>query len=1260
MWQACRREDRRVKWFPRRRSTSSAEPLAPVVDSVVAEEAAQALLFDPAWYLREYPDVAAAGVDPWEHYSSHGWRENRDPHPEFDTDWYLWIYEDVARAGVNPLVHFVGHGRHEKRRPSPRFDPDWYLTAYPEVGTSGLDPFTHFLTHGTAQGRHPCAAIAVHAAHPISAFDRSAASPVLMVIVHEGERLHLDRCLRALASTEAPEISTIVLLDRSGESDAPGGSETYPWLTVLDGSSGESVPAELTDLLYASRPAGVLLMSSDTEPLPGFLHALLAAVPVADDPSGPGSPVMVVPSHPALGLVPDAAELDPVEGGSAAVLLVADAWEQLLEPLVSPDTGARRVLAVDRAATVHPRVVTAPDSVVLSHLARRLGRVSDAARLEWDIPTAEEATRLAASLEPRASTFAELTRIQLAACDPGSAKESLAHWRAELARLSPAALANQARWVRYMPGFVGDIVNEFQLDTRAAQVAHRAVMDDDLALAESNVRDHPGSLAAAVAVVVVLMRSGDPHPFQRPVADGGDRGGEEHSHRIPRVLLQAWFDSPLPGDALEMTRTWDIVNPGWEHLIFDTESAAQWLEQNMGTEAERVFREASAVSKADLFRLAYLSRHGGVWADIDDRALQPLEDLVGDHALVATVEPTGNLGNNFIAVTPRHPVVEAAYQQALDNLSRGFAESVWLANGPGLFTRMVARWVAADPEHGRPGRDLVLVDNTLLNDYVKMFEELDYKNTDQAWDVAASQGATRRRSTADGPRSAGYPTGTPVSTPHGPVPVESLRAGDMVLSIDGSTAEVLWNGERRMPVAVPDLVHLTAGCLGSDSPRIDVTLPPDQPLLVDGSWVHPRELIDGVDVTWATPGRDPVTMLHLLEVAHGAPVDVGGLLTDPRAADQERFECENLGEWLSLSHRPSQDSPGDTERVIRSPRQWAANRNVREERPSRDTTQPLVRDRSADEVREVQSAAVTGMRVALHPHDYSLPGGSARLSRSFAELVRSADQAGVSAVALMDHFLQLGQFPPGDPMLEGYTALGFAAAQTSSADVMLLVSGVTHRHPVLLAKAVATLDVLSGGRARLGLGAGWYAYENAVYGLPFPDLGQRFEMLEETLQIVGRMWSADNGPFNGRHFSLVATVCSPMPIRRPPLLIGGTGRRRTLRLVARYADACNLFAGPDAGGPEATAELLAVLRSHCDAEGTDYERISKTILYTSPVGIDPDGAARFADEMRAYARLGIDEVFVMPLGDVDPFRFVGGLGDRVLPLVQQATAEVMA
>jgi len=289
------------------------------------------------------------------------------------------------------------------------------------------------------------------------------------------------------------------------------------------------------------------------------------------------------------------------------------------------------------------------------------------------------------------------------------------------------------------------------------------------------------------------------------------------------------------------------------------------------------------------------------------------------------------------------------------------------------------------------------------------------------------------------------------------------------------------------------------------------------------------------------------------------------------------------------------------------------------------------------------------VKVAVHISSFRQPGGTAAIGTTLAAVGRAADEAGVAALSVMDHFFQMDMMAPaGDPMLEGYTTLGFLAAHTTAPDLQLLVTGVTYRHPGPLAKIVSTLDVLSGGRAVLGIGAAWYEREHLGLGVPFPPVAERFERLGEPPRIGRQMWSDDDGPFDGRHYRLAETLNSPQPLRRPPIMIGGDGEKKTLRLVARYADACNLFASPDRGRPDQVEAKLAVLREHCAREGTDYDAIRKTILYGGPLDSGAAGGQDFVDRMAAYAALGVTQVHIGP-GDADPVRFVENLGDHVIP-----------
>lgn len=294
------------------------------------------------------------------------------------------------------------------------------------------------------------------------------------------------------------------------------------------------------------------------------------------------------------------------------------------------------------------------------------------------------------------------------------------------------------------------------------------------------------------------------------------------------------------------------------------------------------------------------------------------------------------------------------------------------------------------------------------------------------------------------------------------------------------------------------------------------------------------------------------------------------------------------------------------------------------------------------------------MRLGVHMVGFAATEGPPGIAPMLAETGRAADEAGIDNLSLMDHWLQMDMLGGDhDPMLEGYTTLGFLAAHTSRVELQLLMTGVTYRHPGLLAKIVATLDVLTSGRAALGIGAAWYEREHRAYGVPFPALAERFERLEETLRIVRQMWSDEDGPFEGNHYRLSETVCAPQPLHPVPLMVGGNGERKTLRLVAAYGDACNLVVGGDAG-PALVRHKLDVLRQHCEELGTDYDRIRRTILWPRP--LDPARDHRpFLTQMEELADIGVQEVHVAPLGGMahDAVGFVRALGDHVVPRLHQ-------
>jgi F420-dependent oxidoreductase-like protein len=289
------------------------------------------------------------------------------------------------------------------------------------------------------------------------------------------------------------------------------------------------------------------------------------------------------------------------------------------------------------------------------------------------------------------------------------------------------------------------------------------------------------------------------------------------------------------------------------------------------------------------------------------------------------------------------------------------------------------------------------------------------------------------------------------------------------------------------------------------------------------------------------------------------------------------------------------------------------------------------------------------VRLGVHVASYAVPGGSPALAGVLRDLGRACDDADVDVLSLVDHFFGLPWLGPVDaPVLEGYTTLGYLAAHTERVALQLLVTGVTYRYPGILAKVVSTLDVLSGGRAALGIGAGWYEEEHRGLGVPFPPLRDRFELLEEALQVIRQMWSEEDGSYTGRHYRLARTLSSPQPLHRVPVMVGGVGERTALRLVARYADACNLFAGGDSG-VDFVAGKLAVLREHCDREGTSYDEIRKTILWTPD--LDPSRPAELLATMEAMAAVGVEEVHVVP-GE-DPVGFVRALGTHVVPRLRE-------
>jgi F420-dependent oxidoreductase-like protein len=287
------------------------------------------------------------------------------------------------------------------------------------------------------------------------------------------------------------------------------------------------------------------------------------------------------------------------------------------------------------------------------------------------------------------------------------------------------------------------------------------------------------------------------------------------------------------------------------------------------------------------------------------------------------------------------------------------------------------------------------------------------------------------------------------------------------------------------------------------------------------------------------------------------------------------------------------------------------------------------------------------MQIGVQIPEFNTSGGPARLGADLAAVARAADDAGFSHIAVMDHFFQIRVIgPPEQPMLEAYSTLAYLAACTSRIKLLTLVTGTVYRHPGILAKTVTTLDVLSGGRAWLGIGAAWNDEESRGLGIPFPPVAERFERLEETLQICLQMWNGDESPYTGRHYQLERPLNSPQALSspHPPIMIGGGGERKTLRLVAKYADACNLFPGPD------LARKLDVLRAHCDAEGRDYDEITKTCYFIYDVGEKGEKAAQVVDQLGELAAMGFQAAIgaVGNVWDITPLEVIGS---EVIPAV---------
>jgi F420-dependent oxidoreductase-like protein len=284
------------------------------------------------------------------------------------------------------------------------------------------------------------------------------------------------------------------------------------------------------------------------------------------------------------------------------------------------------------------------------------------------------------------------------------------------------------------------------------------------------------------------------------------------------------------------------------------------------------------------------------------------------------------------------------------------------------------------------------------------------------------------------------------------------------------------------------------------------------------------------------------------------------------------------------------------------------------------------------------------LKLGLHLSNFTYPNGPAALRADLGRIATTAEDIGFAKLSVMDHVWQIHMVGPREhEMLEAYTALGFLAARTERIELLAWVTAAVYREPGLLAKCVSTLDVLSGGRAWLGIGAAWNEEESVGLGLPFPPTAERFERLEETLQIFLQMCSDDESPYEGKHYRLGRTLNSPQTLQRPhpPILIGGGGEKKTLRMVAQYAQACNLFPSPE------LERKLDVLRGHCADLGRDYDEIEKTVMMPFDVSDDAKIDALLR-ELERLGKVGITHVHGS-LADVGAMTPLEVMGERVIP-----------
>ncbi|MFN8185383.1 MAG: glycosyltransferase [Candidatus Nanopelagicales bacterium] len=667
-------------------------------------------LFDAHWYRSRYPDVS---TDPLTHYRKTGWREGRDPSPLFDTDWYEAVYSDLLkdapRSGTDPLDHFLTQGCTVSLRPQPLFDPDWYAATHPD--SVGWAPYTHYVRRGSAAGLPPGPAVAAVPRPQDST--PSAPWTATVVIGADEDFMYLERCLNALARTEvADNADVVVIKDRH--------DLRIPWHLV------QSLPfVQLAVAPPLPTTDYVLVLAPDTEPQSGFLDALVRchrAESASHDSVAASPQARAILA--AAGIPGGWTRLGDLALPPQAALITAADWA----PLSGSWMGGRATirLALQRAKTT----VIATTSWVLTHRPMTIARAAQRTLAYADPEAAAGLTLLVAEVDHPVGQSAYLAWMAAAACDMAVAQQALTEWETTLEGLSCPAHDRLPRLIRRRAPLVRDIVADARVAPAATQRAAEALAHRDPNAAAENLRAHPESFPAAVAVIALAPRQGC---VELPAAE------------IPHVIVQGWFDSPAPNEAMRLVRGWRDRHPGWHHLFFDTSAAAAWIKSHLGSRHEAIFRSATPVGKSNLFRYAYLSECGGVWSDIDDRCLAHVGPLVDAHSLVVTQETIGAVADNVIMVVPGHPALEATRDEAFHNVGTGSAASPWLFNGPGLFTRKVAAHLArlssaADNTHEvpRPSGYRIL-SGYEMSGYVAMHEPLPYKETTLAWDVPDDQ-----------------------------------------------------------------------------------------------------------------------------------------------------------------------------------------------------------------------------------------------------------------------------------------------------------------------------------------------------------------------------------------------------------------------------------------------------------------------------------------------------------------------------------------